>query len=333
MRFFDDNGLVIANGCSIVIDSSRTPKADFAVITHAHSDHLFSKKEYSGKVLATPETKALINGRLNEDCLIGKCFSEKHSFESFDISLENSGHILGSSQVVLEGEKRVVVTSDFQLQDSLLLPRAEVQKADVLIIESTFGKPSFQFPERQEVYEDIGKWVEENSRSGKFSLLSGYALGKAQELSKIVNEFSNEVPAVHEKVFEFNKIYESNGCKIGDFEKLNGNLKDFNVAIIPPSLVSKDLVNALQISLGKKVVSGIATGWGFYGKKFNKTFPLSDHADFRQLMHYVEESGAKKVITMHGFSQEFARHLNRKLGINAAPLCGKGQKSIQEFCE
>lgn len=348
MRFFDDNGLFVSNGCTIAVDSSKPAQADLAVITHAHSDHVFSSKSFEGKVLASKETVELLNGRLGKNpfgksvCgktpfrereIVGREYSEKFKFEDFEISLESSCHILGSAQVVLESEKRVVVTSDFQLQDSLMLPKAEVQKADVLVIESTFGKPEYAFPERHKVYEEIGKWVGDNARQGRFTVLAGYSLGKAQELTKIVNEFSAEIPVVHEKVFEFNKAYEKLGAKIGEFEKLNDNLKDFNVAILPPTLICKDFLQALSISTGKKVCAGVATGWSFYSNAFNKVFALSDHADFQQLMHYVQESEAKRVLTTHGFAKEFARHLKRKLGINAMPLGSKGQKSIQDFLD
>ena len=332
MRFFHENGLVVQNGCKIAIDSTKPQNAELAVITHAHSDHVFSGKSFGGKFLASEETAALLKGKMGECCFDARKFKDSMEIGESKVSLENSGHILGSSQVIVEGDKKAVITSDFQLKEGLLLPKAEMHDCDVLVIESTFGKPCFSFPERQEVYEDIGKWVSQNSREGKFSVLAGYSLGKAQELCKVLAEYSAEIPAVHEKVFDFNKVYESFGVDVGKFEKIGNNLKEFNAAIIPPTLAGKGFVQALQISLGRKVVSGIATGWGFYSKTFDKSFPLSDHADFSQLLEYAEQSGAKRIFTMHGFSKELARHLSRK-GHNASALCDKGQKSLSEFIE
>src|SRR3989344_721244 len=323
MRFLEDNGLRIFNGSSIAIDCAKPKDGELAVITHAHSAHIFSGKSFNGSVLASHETLELLNGRLGSAKPVGKRFSEKAEFEGSEISLESSCHVLGSAQVIIEGEKKVVVTSDFQLQESLMLPKAQVHSADILVIESTFGLPEFEFPKRERIYGEIGKWVEANAGDGKFTLLAGYSLGKAQELCKILSQYSQQVPLVHEKVFEFNKKYESLGVKLGGFELLNHNLKDFNVAILPPHIVSKELLQALHFSTGRKVVAGIATGWQSYNNAFSKIFPLSDHADFEQLVHYVKESGAKKVFTMHGFAREFAKHLNRKLGVQARPLDSK----------
>jgi Cft2 family RNA processing exonuclease len=46
--------------------------------------------------------------------------------------------------------------------------------------------------------------------------------------------------------------------------------------------------------------------------------PLSDHADYDELVHLARESGAERIITMHG-APKFAAHL-RELGLNAEHL-------------
>ncbi len=46
---------------------------------------------------------------------------------------------------------------------------------------------------------------------------------------------------------------------------------------------------------------------------------MSDHCDFNELISMVEQSGAQKVYTIHGFVNEFAQEL-RKRGIDASPL-------------
>ncbi len=53
-------------------------------------------------------------------------------------------------------------------------------------------------------------------------------------------------------------------------------------------------------------------------------FPLSDHADYNDLLHYVEVVRPVRVLTLHGFAQEFARDL-RGRGIEAWALTGDNQ--------
>ena len=49
------------------------------------------------------------------------------------------------------------------------------------------------------------------------------------------------------------------------------------------------------------------------------TFDFSDHCDFDELVEVVERSGADQVYTVHGYTEDFARHL-RKRGIRASAL-------------
>ncbi|MFH1256859.1 MAG: hypothetical protein V1494_06235 [Candidatus Diapherotrites archaeon] len=318
-----------AKGAKLFIDASKSKNSN-VLISHAHSDH--AKTNCSSDFFASKETAELVKKKASAEARIhGHSFKKKFSLDGFDVSLHSSGHILGSSQSKIEADgKTVVATSDFKLQKSLLFEPAEILAGDVLLIESTFGMPQFVFPERERVYGEMEKWLESNLKQNRFVVMAGYATGKAQELTRIVNEFSHETPIVHESIFENNKIYEANGVKLGKYLKLNHNLKESSVLIMPPSLVDANLLEALSYSLGKKVVSALATGW-HYGNGYSKIFPLSDHADFSQLTRYVKEAEPKLVLTHHGYAKEFASSVQRKLKIPARALNAKGQKVLGEF--
>jgi putative mRNA 3-end processing factor len=49
------------------------------------------------------------------------------------------------------------------------------------------------------------------------------------------------------------------------------------------------------------------------------TIAYSDHCDFDELLEVVRRSGASRVYTVHGYSQELARHLRRH-GVRASAL-------------
>ncbi|MFH0714465.1 MAG: MBL fold metallo-hydrolase [Candidatus Diapherotrites archaeon] len=332
MRVFSSpNGLCIANGASILVDPKGSPSESF-VVSHAHFDHLAFSKNSESKVLSTPETLALADSRKKGTKNVqALAFGKKAQVGDLGVSLYSSCHILGSAQTLVEGEKRVAVTSDLQLLPSLLLPEAPVLACDWLVIESTFGLPSFKFPPREKVYEEMAHWIKREVQEGNFVVLAGYVLGKAQELTKIVNEFTPFAPLVHESVFNFNELYGKMGAKLGEFEKLDHNAKDFNVLILPPSLCNHSVLDALQYSIGRKVSAAMATGWNFHSPHFDRMFALSDHADFEQLLRYVKDSGAKKVYTHHGYCKEFARHVQRQTRVPAQALEDSGQKRLDEW--
>ncbi len=324
--FEHKGGLVFKD---LIIDPHRSPKQDKVIFTHAHSDHV--KLNAKSNFFSTPETRALIKNRFSK--------SDKHKFEEIpfgskkqfngcEVVLRPNGHILGSAQaeIISDGTTNAV-TSDFRLKDSLFFKGAEPIKADTLVVETTFGDPKYVFPNQDDVVSEMVSWIEASAKSG-LVVLGGYSLGKAQELTYIANQ-AGFTPLVHEKIFELNKIYNQFGTNVGKYEKLDHNLKDFSVLIMPPQLVDRHLMAVLDNFDKRKVFSAMATGWEFRGM-FNKTFPLSNHADFNDLVEYVKLSDPKLVLTDHGFCESFARKLNR-LGFNAKPLQQHNQRILGEY--
>src|SRR3982074_1073597 len=89
------------------------------------------------------------------------------------------------------------------------------------------------------------------------------------------------------------------------------------VVIAPPA--GKDEVRRLG-----RYRTALISGWAKdaeFARMFgaDATFDLSDHCDFDELMEGVERSGADQVYTVHGYTEDFARHL-RKRGIRASAL-------------
>lgn len=325
MEVYSKKGLFVSG---IAIDPQGNCMAEKALISHGHADHvsLNPKTEF----FCSEETAAIIESRYSAKAKLKPfAFGKKLALNGVNVSLHNSGHILGSAQFLIESDKTVAVTADFKMQDSLIQKGASPLHCDILVIESTFGLPCYSFPAREHVYQQIGSFVKEKSKKG-FVVLGGYSLGKAQELTKIVNEYAGIAPLVHESVAKNNKVYEACGVPLGKYIELNHNLNESSVLIMPPSLVNHHLLQVLEFSLHKKVFSAIATGWESRSG-FDAVFQLSDHADFQQLLQYVKEAEPKLVLTMHGFEREFASYVQRRLGIAARPLAEKGQKTMMEF--
>ena len=56
-------------------------------------------------------------------------------------------------------------------------------------------------------------------------------------------------------------------------------------------------------------------------------FPLSDHADYTDLVRYVELVQPQRVLTLHGFAAEFAQDL-RDRGVDAWALSRENQLEL-----
>ena len=78
--------------------------------------------------------------------------------------------------------------------------------------------------------------------------------------------------------------------------------------------------------------TAVITGWAMdpgaiYRYQCDAAFPLSDHADFPDLLRFVEAVQPQRVLTLHGFAQDFARTL-RERGIEAWAI---GEDNQLEF--
>lgn len=330
VRVFEQNGVCI-NDTGFRVDPSSSSRTQNIVISHAHSDHVnFNRHSI---VYCSKETLSLIEANYRK---VRKAhameFGKKKRFDSFDFSLHNSGHILGSAQILIEGEQTIAITSDFKLQDSLVTKKAVPLNCDTLIIETTFGLPDYEFLERELVYSEMEEWCKKQIERERLVVLAGYSVGKAQELTAFCNHFLGIAPLVHERIYQNNKVYESHNIKLGEYLKLNHNLKESSILIMPPSLCNSHLLQALEFSTKRRVVSAMATGWN-YRNHFNKIFHLSDHCSFDQLFEYVKQAEPKQVLTMHGYCTEFARAIKRRLRIPARPLSKNpiNQRFLTEF--
>ena len=89
--------------------------------------------------------------------------------------------------------------------------------------------------------------------------------------------------------------------------------------LLPPHASTSKLVLQAQ-----RPVLIAATGWACDGAppyRADRCYALSDHADFDELMRYVEVARPREVYTVHGFD-EFRDHL-RERGVFAHPVTAK----------
>jgi len=292
-------------------------------ISHAHSDHTEAAKRTGKNILASEATLALL-GKENK-------FGKVKVHDGVKLKLTNAGHMLGATQLVVEsGEGKFVYTGDFKFEDGFTTKGAEAEKCDYLLMESTYGSPSTEFPSRAEVAENIAKWVKKESKLNTV-LLGGYSMGKAQELVALLNQ-NSIVPLVHPRIEKFCKVYERFGVKLqrvamdsAEGEEMKRH--DF-VGVIPFHLVNRELAYEVSKLCNRGVTTALATGWAntFY-YPVDRVFPLSDHADFGEMLDYLAIAQPKQVWCCYGDAEYLAKALRAK-GYNAAPLAEAGQQML-----
>jgi Cft2 family RNA processing exonuclease len=294
------------------LDAER--KVDLSVISHAHADHIVNHK----KIIATPETArlfALRKGNVETEVLE---YGKPLKLRGATIELFPAGHILGSSQVSVEYKRtKIVYTGDFKLRESLTCRSAEVKRCDILIMESTYGLPEYVFPETAETRQKIVDWVKDTRDAGEIPIVMAYSLGKAQEAMKLLGDAGFDL-SVHKAIHEIAEIYREFGVRFGNYDQWRPGTAGLGVVLVPPHLSRWKPLDAI-----KKRKKLLLTGWALdpstkYRYDADAVLPLSDHADFTDLMAYAKEAKPKKVYVVHGFP-ELVDYL-REEGFDAQPL-------------
>jgi DNA ligase-1 len=296
----------------------------FAFVSHAHSDHIAAHDE----IVVSERTARLMQARLpgeRREHILN--FGEKKTIRGLDITLIPAGHIFGSAQFFLEtANGSLLYTGDFKLRSGRSAEPAEWRHADTLIMETTFGLPRYRFPPTDEIVGQIVAFCRDALESGAVPVLLGYSLGKAQEILCALSGAGLK-PMLHGTVHRMTRIYEQFGQEFCDYERYNANAIAGKVLICPPSANRSRMLEKIR----EKRVAMIS-GWAvepsaIYRYQVDAAFPLSDHADYTDLIRYVELVQPQRVLTLHGFAAEFARDL-RERGIEAWALSEENQMEL-----
>ena len=318
---FSEYGIVVnINGKRISLDPRSHNNCDFTFVSHAHTDHLYKKT-----VTNNFNTRTLIS---NATSLIAKARGYKmtNAIEEFEgFQLVDSGHILGSKGLLIGNE--LYYTGDISTRERAFMKPAFIPSAYTLIIESTFGRAEYVFPQLEEIIHKTNKIISDMYDLGIPVILMGYPLGKAQLLTALFGHW--EPMFVYDSIHKINSLYISLGIPLKNTMKYSLAEKRGILRKNRPWVMIAPLTNARSyfVKMLKRTYGAITigfSGWAINSRyKFmmdlDYSIPMSDHCDYRELIEVVRASKAKKIYTFHGFAGEFASAL-RRMGFDAQAL-------------
>ncbi|EXU98223.1 pre-mRNA 3'-end-processing endonuclease polyadenylation factor [Metarhizium robertsii] len=201
---------------------------DVLLISHFHVDHaaslpyVLAKTNFRGRVFMTHPTKAIYKWLIQDSVRVGNTSSNSttqpvyteqdhlntfsqieaidyhttHTISSIRITPYPAGHVLGAAMFLIEiAGLNIFFTGDYSREQDRHLVSAEVPKdvkIDVLITESTYGIAS-HVP-RLEREQALMKSITGILNRGGRALLPVFALGRAQELLLILDEYWGKHP-------------------------------------------------------------------------------------------------------------------------------------------
>jgi len=216
---------------------------DAVVISHAHLDHcgllpLLFKYGYDGPIYCSAPTSSLMTllqldylDVLNKQGLtslydqknVRDCVMHTMPLKygvvtdiapDIRLTLHNAGHILGSSIIHLhigEGLHNIVYTGDYKYAKTMLLESAvtEFPRVETIITESTYGAPQDIMPSRMEAEEKLASVINETLEKKGKVLIPVPAVGRAQEIMLIIDEYMRQGKIKEAPVFVEGMISEA----------------------------------------------------------------------------------------------------------------------------
>ncbi len=296
----------------------------FAFVSHAHGDHIAPHRE----VIVSQRTAHLLQVRVPGSRIEHVLpFGKIRSVRGVDLMLIPAGHIFGSAQCLVFAEKETLLyTGDFKLRPGKSAERAEWRQADTLVMETTFGLPRYRFPPTKAVVDQMVVFCGQTLEAGQVPVLLGYSLGKAQEILCSL-EGAGLTPMLHGSVYQMTRICEQLGQSFCKYLRYNQNDVAGKVLICPPSANRSQMLERIP----RKRVA-LVSGWAVdpeavYRYQVDAAFPLSDHADYDDLLRYVDLVQPRRVLTLHGFAAAFASDLRRR-GVEAWALGEENQLEL-----
>jgi putative mRNA 3-end processing factor len=217
--------LVTSNNTNILLDYGvllkrepifpihvRPKDISSVVLTHAHLDHsgfipslFLSNSNIS--VLGTNPTFALSNLLIEDMIKISGYYlpfeyadlhsmmthsrtlqyRERYPINNMQITLYESGHIIGGSSILVESEgKRIFYTGDINTRGSKLLRSADLDlpEVDILIIESTYSQTE-QTP-RKESEKNLVEFAYNVVERGGTLFIPAFSVERAQEIASVL---------------------------------------------------------------------------------------------------------------------------------------------------
>jgi putative mRNA 3-end processing factor len=248
---------------------------------------------------------------------------EKIKLDDIEVRIHNSGHVLGSVEFeVYTPEGKVLYTGDIGTENTFTMDSATPVECDILVIETTFGSPIFSFPKRDNLAIAIYKWAVNTVIQGRIPTFKTDSIGNAQEVISILNNYTNLPVITTKSVSRATDVYKTLGYNLSsvDAKTVEGReLLDCGKCALVTPKGSKPIIDNAETAL--------VSGWASIFGRNRTAFPLSDHADYKNLLSFIRRCKPKRVLTFHGgnFTKDFHRHINKILGIPSSPLTSTAQ--------
>jgi putative mRNA 3-end processing factor len=294
-------------------------KGDHVFISHAHADHVPRDRKTDVYCSAATAELMRVRGFTGEARILE--FLQPLELPRCRVTLYPAGHILGSAMIYVEtDEGSLLYTGDFRTPPSPTTEGfAEPEQADLLITEATFSLPVYRWKPHDELAGIIRRFATETLAAGETPVFLCYNLGKAQEVMHILAPAVDRIQ-IHGAGHGLCEVYTRFGYDLGNYGKYNRDTLEGSVLITPGSTMDSAMLDAIR----RKRIA-YCSGWASNDARrvqlnVDEMIPISDHADFFELVRFCKRMQPKHVYITHTPNPDVLSHYLSKEGISSSGM-------------
>lgn len=302
-------------------DADRRRELSF--ISSAHADFVGKHR----RILATEQTvKILTRGSGRIEALTSP-YRRSFALGPLELEMHPAGRMLGSAQLLVQREgRRILYTNDFHTAKQSTCERAKPIECDVVALPATHGHPSFRFPDREEVLEQIVGFVDRAFEEKHTPVLVAPPLGLAQELMYFLVKRGVRIRA-HRSIHDVAKVYAELGVNLLPVKRLQAKPARDEVVMVPPILRHSTQIRKLDRHRTALVSGRAVEPDHVFHMRVDAAYPLAEAADYDELLAFVKATGAEEVYLTSGYVDELAEAL-REGGRKVYPLVRPEQLAL-----
>lgn len=303
----------------------------YRFVTHIHSDHIVDLDRsiaYSKLVIGTPITIDLLK-------VMGFALPNTKALalsygQSVDLgvrtyarlSVFQADHIPGASQILLElSNLSAGYTGDFKNPGTKTYILKDL---DVLIIDATYGDPSYSRDSEENIMHVFVKLLRKLLMEGPVAIYAYH--GKINEVMMKLREWNIDAPYIlppsqwniHLVLarygYSVNDVFPEGSKEAEEIKKSRWYIEFNTVSKYSLMKRRKEIAHILLTGRYGKTIMRLGSSW---------VVGLSGHADFNELLYYVEEARPRLLIVdgyRSSYARAFSSYVDRVLGIKSIAM-------------
>jgi len=267
------------------------------------------------RVIATRETASLLKefslSKIPLNILQMPTY-KKFSIGDINISLYPSGSNLGSSQILVKRKnKKLLYSGIININNMKIWDEVYYPITDILIFKTNYGEKRYKFPKIDTEIKKLKEYLIENYKNGVNSVIFIDSFGFSQFILKELSEL--DIPIyLQNRIFDYSTYFKKLDIELGKLRKFSKSILKTSIILYPLSKMDK--FPQMDKKCKRVGISGDAVDKDFKENyKFDKTFIISNEADYYDSIKYIETVSPKKLYILPGRNKDIIEYFKDKI--------------------